>query len=621
MKPSFTTQLTLSAFALLLAIAPVPFEKWSWQRIGFGILGLAGFVSVKPRIDTELAEQRLLDVSDFNDEQHFKALAEVEKMHALEAARQQEAVRFGLQTKVVTADYQGAFVSLMEEKHPYYLDALQAQQEAALEAQRQGGYSGSSTGDRFGEVIEVGAIGSETPSSFVEPQDRGQRLLQRLRKSDMSILVVGSTGAGKSHTLSAYLEFLYQDSPDADVWVISRKNDSFCGLREAGRVVRFNSLDPVDALDKLREIHVIFQERTEVLEEDRPKLSTIRLILEDWSSICLILKKNKVIWNEVQIILSDIVTVGRELNIALFILAQSAILESLGLVGDANLRTCLAIVAQGLESINNKGEKQGDYNLIQLILKNAYIIPSDEHRKLLTDELSELITKSRQTKQPVFLCTGGEAFVGLLPRITKATLPVNQQSSRVVQNNSIAPAKQDNIPHIDTQRQQLDKAYNQFNLADYLRNEATQEELDALIQSWRSSGDTHIPEAFDTQIQKNASDTQTPEYQNAEPLPSNESPRILTDEDFAKYLPGHSDLQLYSKAIDYLDISQNASDIIKNAWKFTSGSKYKLGRSCFVFVMEKYGTPRQKKLFSTFIDKYGNFGKYDDDISDETDNE
>ena len=597
---NYAAQLFLGGVAALLAIAPVPFQKWALPRLAFGTLSIACFASAKHKVDIELDLQRDADVWAFNEVQQQKQLLQASNAIAFDGILKSEALRVQFQAEREMAHLQRNRAIVLEAEVPEYLDALEAQQRANLEAQTR---SVASAPSDLEAIVSV--EGSETVSASVEPQDKGQRLLQRLRKSDMSILVVGSTGAGKSHTLSAYLEFLYQDSPDADVWVISRKNDSFCGLREAGRVVRFNSLDPVDALNKLREVHAIFQERTEVLEEDRAKLSTIRLILEDWSSICLILKKNRLIWNEVQIILSDIVTVGRELNIALFILAQSAILESLGLVGDANLRTCLAIVAQGLESINNKGEKQGDYNLVQLILKNPYIIPSDEDRKFLAGELSDLITESRRTKQPVFLCTGGEAFVGLLPKITKATLPVGRQRNQAIQDNLIVPTKQDDIVSVETQRERLDVVFNKpYNPAEYLLKEMNQQELDALIKQLRGEPDTNNSDVSNTLSRSGESDTSPSEYQIPEPLLRKVPLRIWKEGDFQRYLPKEDENDFFERLIEHQDTSANASDIIKDAWKLTRGEKYSLGRAAFVYLINRYGSDRQKQLYAPFVAKY-----------------
>jgi hypothetical protein len=92
-------RIVLSGLALLMAIAPAPFEKWAWQRIAFGIIGLTGMVSTKTGIDKECEEQRLADVYDYEQKQYEKELNQVQRTLALEAARQQEAVRFGLQTQ------------------------------------------------------------------------------------------------------------------------------------------------------------------------------------------------------------------------------------------------------------------------------------------------------------------------------------------------------------------------------------------------------------------------------------------------------------------------------------------------------------------------------------------
>jgi len=601
MKPA--AQLLLGAVFSLLAIAPVPFQKWALPRIASGGFALVCFSQAKKKLDNDLSLQRQVDVHEFDELAQQKQIVQSLQAIEIQATQERELIRTQFQNELEKARMQEHFVVAMEHERPGYLEYQEAQRIANLQAQ------GYSAGVQDGGRAIVSADGSEVITGAVEATDRGQRLLQRLRKSDMSILIVGSTGAGKSHTLSAYLEFLYQDSPDADVWVISRKNDSFCGLREAGRVVRFNSLDPVDALEKLREFHAIFQERTEVLEEDRCKLSTVRLILEDWSSICLILKTNKTIWNEVKIILSDIVTVGRDLNICLVILAQSAILESLGLVGDANLRTCLAIVAQGLESINNKGEEQGDYNLIQLILQNSYIIPSSEDRESLSSELVKLIPESRQIRQPVFLCTSGKPFVGFLPKITKITVPIAQPKQGVGNNsNTSSTSKKQEvnsapIASIETQKAQLDATFKKaYNPLDHLFQEASQEELDELIRGWRELADTSASRVSDTLIPKEVSDTENQGYQTPKPLLGKESQSIWTEEDFAKHLPKKDEGLLFEELVKYQDESQDVSKIIKIGWGFTG--KYQTGRACFVYLITKYGGEAQKKLYADYINQY-----------------
>jgi hypothetical protein len=191
-------KLVLSGLAILMAVAPVPFEKWAWQRVGLGILGLAGITSTKSKIDQEMEEQHLVDVQVFEEKLYERQLTELQRGLALEAARQQEAIRFDLQTKMATADYQGAFVTIMEEKHPYYLDALQAQQQAALEAQKRAYSAEGGLVDRVGEMIEVGVIGAETGINLETGVQ--QNSIPKYLRSFVSTtcLAWGAQGSGKS---------------------------------------------------------------------------------------------------------------------------------------------------------------------------------------------------------------------------------------------------------------------------------------------------------------------------------------------------------------------------------------------------------------------------------------
>jgi hypothetical protein len=196
------------------------------------------------------------------------------------------------------------------------------------------------------------------------------------------MILSGSNGSGKSHTLSLYLRLLYEQTRDkgqvASVWILARKNDSFCGLREAKKLVIFNTLNPSEAFKLIEGVYKNYLERLKVVEEvDRKNLPPLRLILEDWSSTVMILKKaHKALWTKIELMLLDIITVGREYNVCLLILTHTIGLEALGLVVDSNLRANLTIVVQGL--IRSEGGKiKGDYLLIELAIKNQFIVPDN----------------------------------------------------------------------------------------------------------------------------------------------------------------------------------------------------------------------------------------------------
>ena len=270
------------------------------------------------------------------------------------------------------------------------------------------------------------------------PNTPGQQLLVDLAYSNKSMLVTGSTGAGKSHTLSAWLEAVYAQARAknqiASVWILGRKDDSFCGLREAGRLTKFKPFNPEESFKLIKRFYENYAIRVEeASEEERKQLPPLRLILEDWSIVAAVFKDYyPKLWTKIKLMLLDIITVGREYNVCLLILAQSLNLEALGLVGDANLRANMAIVAQGLitevlDAESGETKIQGDYGLVYLAIKNQYIVPDNQIRKIILATLNELVLESKLKQIPIFFTTLGGANIGLLPHIEKAFISLTHE--------------------------------------------------------------------------------------------------------------------------------------------------------------------------------------------------
>ena len=423
--------------------------KALWMALAAGSFGVAG-VGLRSLQNSErqlanyevieekrdLAKGQMAARTELLEDYRSMAVKEVQVQGDLEAAANDCAVILKqcevlgeadiriAQLDAEEAIFEAEVAGLSDDKKQEYIDFLRKQKTPFL-------LTGTQTLDSInypGDKVETGSA-----SAIESVKTPGEQLLDDLAYSDKSMILAGSTGAGKSHTLSSWLRSLYDQARSkvqtASVWILGRKNDSFCGLREAGKLTIFNSIDPTKAYKLIEDFHKNFLARLDnISEADRKHLPPLRLILEDWSSIVLTFRKAyKALWAKIELMLLDIITVGRDYNVCLLVLAQSLNLEALGLVGDANLRANMAIVAQGLLVKTADGKTKGDYLLVELSIKNQYIVSDNAQRAMLLAQLNELMAESEAKQIPVFFTTLGNGNVGLLPRIEKAVIKLTPE--------------------------------------------------------------------------------------------------------------------------------------------------------------------------------------------------
>lgn len=231
--------------------------------------------------------------------------------------------------------------------------------------------------------------------------------------SPRSTMLVGGTGSGKSTSQAYWFYQFNQHYPDAEVWVLSQKNDSFYGLREAGRVTLFNSENLIAVRDLIMRVHSILCDRRHATEDEREQFADapVRLVLADWASISEALDFDQSLKAKIKQKLAEIVTVGREFNVGLFVDTQSYNVKSLGL-GDSNTRVNLNILAQGYSWIDEYGNTQGDYMVLEKLLKDANIVSSDRAEDLRL-EFARLKGESQRQGQPVIFSSIGGGQIQL----------------------------------------------------------------------------------------------------------------------------------------------------------------------------------------------------------------
>ncbi|MBE9209202.1 hypothetical protein IQ244_22370 [Nostoc sp. LEGE 06077] len=241
--------------------------------------------------------------------------------------------------------------------------------------------------------------------------------LQALAKADSSTALVAAPGSGKSVTLNYLIEKILADCPNADIWVISAKNDSFCGLREKERVIVFDQENPDLAKDVIDNFYLSYKLRKQLPESKRDSLPPLILILDDWLVIADSLSKLYSDWNYGSKLL-DVLLIGREFNTKFIASLQSFNLAALGIEKmDAQTRMCLNLLLLGNKYIKN-GREQESYGVLELILNRGDIIPGKQEREQIKSKYLEIKTASYQNLRPVMIASVGGFVVALMPNLS-----------------------------------------------------------------------------------------------------------------------------------------------------------------------------------------------------------
>ncbi|BCL40224.1 hypothetical protein NSMS1_66710 (plasmid) [Nostoc sp. MS1] len=242
--------------------------------------------------------------------------------------------------------------------------------------------------------------------------------LQALAKADSSTALVAAPGSGKSVTLNYLIGKILGDAPGADIWVISAKNDSFCGLTQKGRVIVFDQENPDLAKDVIDNFYLTYKQRKQLPESQRESLPPLILILDDWLVIADQLSKLYSDWNYGSKLL-DILLIGREFNTKFIASLQSFNLAALGIEKmDSQTRMCLNLLLLGNKYIKN-GREQESYGVLELILNRGDIIPGKQDREQIKSKYQEVKSVSYQNLRPVMIASVGGFVVALMPNLFK----------------------------------------------------------------------------------------------------------------------------------------------------------------------------------------------------------
>jgi hypothetical protein len=440
--------IALKATRLRILPATNPY-KWLWGLVGVGFVGTAVGLSkarerklieylphyresvkqswVLTKLDNWQRERRtMLEV--YNDDRKRQYAADLDyqlwQFGADRAARSKQLSMLSPEEIIIFQEQAQAQALAQAQQQ---IQEVTGQPQALLPGQSLD--SLTDPGDKItGEQKEVLA------SAVIElPEELpGLLVLNGIVTTRRSTLLVGDTGSGKSVTQSYVLTEIFRLYPNTEAWAIAQKADSFCGLDKKGRVTLFDLGNPGAAIAVLDKVYDIYDHRRRLPESARADLPPVRLILADWLSINQSLEELKsdetVKGSRYLSKLADIIYNGRELNVCLLVDLQSYNLAAVGLKADRNSRKNFNIVGLGNYSIDEHGQTNESYGVLENLIGDRYIVAEETDRTSLLEEFRRLKPISKANKRPIVFSTLSPVRVALLPDLRQYKEKQNPQS-------------------------------------------------------------------------------------------------------------------------------------------------------------------------------------------------
>jgi hypothetical protein len=258
------------------------------------------------------------------------------------------------------------------------------------------------------ESVTAPAIGNA--SGLLHPSEaKAIAILRQVAGSRMSLLLIAGTGGGKTVTQACLISLLLEKCPNTEFWVISQKNDNYCGLKAKGRVTIFDINNLKETLDKIHHVWGIYNTRRHLDESQRKNLSPVRLLLADWLSINSALQEmasHPDVKNSNYLVeLCDIGLNGRDFNVCFWADLQSFYLLAIGMKADSNIRQNFNLIGLGNYYTDEFGFVNDSYGVLANMIATHSIIENKGIRQTLLSEFNRLKSVSKTNERPIMLST------------------------------------------------------------------------------------------------------------------------------------------------------------------------------------------------------------------------
>jgi len=344
-----------------LAIGIIPANRYLHLRQGLGAAGLWMLFGGYTAAQRDIKEQIAIDKQIAEYEQQQKLIREATQTAMLEEAKNNAFVSSEFRQQLHSLDASAGFAQLAHENHPAWsqkqIEAAQAQVESESESDFE---SESESESEFGDELALDKLAELKPSDDIKQTLAGVSLAiapnlgikffnwRRFKKESKlfpHIRAVGATGIGKTCLIDWLLDVF--PAGKTQVITVKRRINQWIGLKVIGVPENFDAIRSA-----LEDLQAVRKRRTEKLAEGKES-PMLNVAVDEWRVITKNLKAEvdrttkEITSPSARDIMSNMITLAREVNIRMLVMAQGRQVETWGLDGESDLAECFCSIYLG----------------------------------------------------------------------------------------------------------------------------------------------------------------------------------------------------------------------------------------------------------------------------------
>ncbi|TAE54379.1 MAG: hypothetical protein EAZ88_09360 [Oscillatoriales cyanobacterium] len=334
-----------------LSIGIIPANRYLYQRQGLSVVGLCILIGGYGAAQRAIKEQIAIDKQIAEYEIQQQLIEEATRPAMLEEAKNNSEVSSEYRQQLHTLDAGAAFAYVAHENHPAW---AQQQIEQARSESTAADSDELPTLDKLDEVVALKPAADKNLLAGVElpvAPNLGIKFFdwKRFKKESElfpHIRAVGATGIGKTCLIDWLLDVF--PAGKTQVITVKRRVNQWVGLKVIGVPEDFDAIR--SALDDLQAVR---KKRTQKMAEGVDSSPVLNVAVDEWRVITKNLKaiadraNKEILLPSAKEVMGNMITLAREVNIRMFVMAQGRQVETWGLEGESDLAECFCSIYLG----------------------------------------------------------------------------------------------------------------------------------------------------------------------------------------------------------------------------------------------------------------------------------